>query len=121
MLGTKLEGTNSLLAMRHDPMTTLCDDTVEWKILMRAVNVKGKHSRVFSRTNTLCGARNDDDDDDIGYMPRGPNVAVSLCIVSNTKQDLSYFCMWACCPCLKRLARLSGHLAKQCKKYRCER
>ena len=47
-----------------------------------------------------------------GYMPRGPNVAISLCIVSNAKQDLSYFCMWAWCPFLKRLARLSGHLAK---------
>ena len=30
--------------------------------------------------------------DDCGYMPRGPNVAISLCIVSNAKQDLSYFC-----------------------------
>ena len=49
--------------------------------------------------------------DFFGYMPRGPNVATSLCIVSNAKQDLSYFCMWACCTFLKRLARLAGHLA----------
>ena len=28
-----------------------------------------------------------------GYMPRGPNVAISLCIVSNARLDLSYFCM----------------------------
>ena len=27
-----------------------------------------------------------------GYMPRVPIVVVSLCIVSNVKQDLSYFC-----------------------------
>ena len=33
-----------------------------------------------------------------GYMPRGPNVAIKLCIVSSAKQDLSYFCMWARCP-----------------------
>ena len=46
-----------------------------------------------------------------GCMPRGPNVAISLCIVSNAKQDVSYFCIWACCPVLKRLALLSGHLA----------
>ena len=46
-----------------------------------------------------------------GYMPRGPNVVISLYIVSNAKQDLSYFCMWACCTFLKRLARLAGHLA----------
>ena len=26
------------------------------------------------------------------YMPRGPNVAIRLCIVSSAKQDLSYFC-----------------------------
>ena len=47
-------------------------------------------------------------------MPRGPNVATSLCTVSNAKQGLSYFCMWACCPFLKRLARLSGQLARLC-------
>ena len=45
-----------------------------------------------------------------GYMPRGPNVATSLFIVSNAKLDLSYFCMWACCPVLKSLVRLSGQL-----------
>ena len=28
-----------------------------------------------------------------GNMPRRPDVATSLCIVSNAKQDLSYFCM----------------------------
>ena len=28
-----------------------------------------------------------------GYMPRGPDVAISLCIVCNAKQDLPYFCM----------------------------
>ena len=28
-----------------------------------------------------------------GYMPRGPNVAISLCIVCNAKQDLSHCCM----------------------------
>ena len=47
----------------------------------------------------------------IGYMPQGPNVAICLCIVSNAKQDLSYFYMWVCCPFFKRLARLSGQLA----------
>ena len=47
-----------------------------------------------------------------GYMPRGPNVAIlCLFIVSNAKQDLFYFCTLACCPFLKRLARLSGQLA----------
>ena len=46
-----------------------------------------------------------------GYVPRGPNVAISLCIVSNAKQDLFYFCVCAFCPFLKRLARLSGQLA----------
>ena len=49
-------------------------------------------------------------EDEIGYMPRGPNVATSLFIVSNAKLDLSYFCMWACCPVLKSLVRLSGQL-----------
>ena len=44
----------------------------------------------------------------IGYMPRVPNVAKSLDIVSHAKQGLSYSAMWACCPFLKRLARLSG-------------
>ena len=29
-----------------------------------------------------------------GYMPRGHNEAISVCIVSIAKQDLSYFCMW---------------------------
>ena len=33
-----------------------------------------------------------------GHMPLGPNVATSLCIVSNAQQDLSYLCVWACCP-----------------------
>ena len=47
----------------------------------------------------------------IVYMPRGPNVAISLCIVSNPKQDLCYICMWECCPFLKRLAYLSVQLA----------
>ena len=49
-----------------------------------------------------------------GYMPRGPNVAISLSIVSTTKQNLCYFCMHACCPFSKRLARLSGQLAISC-------
>ena len=49
--------------------------------------------------------------DEIGYMPRGPNVAMRLCIVSNAKQDPSYFCVCASCPFSKRLARLSGQLA----------
>ena len=31
-----------------------------------------------------------------------PDVATSLCIVSNTKQDLSYFCMGVCCPLVDR-------------------
>ena len=47
-------------------------------------------------------------------MPRGPNVAISLCVVFNAKQDLSYFCMRACCLFLKRLARLSGRLENAC-------
>ena len=47
----------------------------------------------------------------IGYMPRCRNVAKSLGIVSHAKQGLSYFCMWACCPFLKRLAHLSDQLA----------
>ena len=47
----------------------------------------------------------------IGDMPRGPNEEISVCIVSNAEQNLSYFCMWACCPFLKRLARPEGQLA----------
>ena len=43
--------------------------------------------------------------DFFGYMPRGPNVATSLCIVSNAKQDLSYFCML---PLFETPSRLSG-------------
>ena len=27
------------------------------------------------------------------YMPRGPNVAIGLCIVSYAEQNPSYFCM----------------------------
>ena len=49
-----------------------------------------------------------------GDMRRGPNVAIILWILSSGKQDLSYFCMWACCPFLKHLARLSGQLANAC-------
>ena len=48
------------------------------------------------------------------YMPGGPGVATSLCIVAHAKQDLSYFCMWECCLFLKRLAHLSGQLANAC-------
>ena len=49
-----------------------------------------------------------------GYMPRGPKVATRLCTVSNAKQDPSYFCMRACCPFLKRVARLPGQLENAC-------
>ena len=52
-----------------------------------------------------------------GHMPRGPNVVISLCIVSNVQQDPSYICMWACCPFLKRLDRLSGQLANACMEH----
>ena len=41
----------------------------------------------------------------VGNMPRGLNVATSLCIVSNAKQDLSYFCML---PLFETPSRLSG-------------
>ena len=53
-----------------------------------------------------------------GYMPRGPIVALCLRIVPNAMQDLSYFCMWACCPFLKRLACLSGQLANACLEHK---
>ena len=53
----------------------------------------------------------------IGYMPRGPEVTISLRIVSSAKRDLSYFCMRACCPFLKRLACLSGQLANACMEH----
>ena len=53
-----------------------------------------------------------------GYMPQRPNVAISLCIASNTKSDLSYFCIWARCPFLKRLARLSGQLENACVEHK---
>ena len=46
-------------------------------------------------------------------MPRGPDVAMSPCNVSNAEQDLSYFCMWVC-SFLKRLTRLSEQLASAC-------
>ena len=37
-----------------------------------------------------------------GMTPLGPNAAIRLWIVSNAKHDPSFFCMWACCPLLKR-------------------
>ena len=50
------------------------------------------------------------------YIPRGPNVAIGLCNVSNAKQDLSYLCMRACCPFSKRLARLPNTIHSVCAK-----
>ena len=63
--------------------------------------------RVGTRTQNLRHAQMMMSD----CMSRGPNVAMCLCTVSYAKQDLSYFCMCACCPFSKRLTRLSGQLA----------
>ena len=73
--------------------------------------IKGTHAQetsAYQRRPTSQHAAQGSNPPSAGVQ--GPNVAICLCIVCNAKQDLSCFCVWACCPFLKRLARLWDHL-----------